>query len=88
MANFDDTHAAALTYGDDVCGVQAEISLLLAAGQTYYVRIGDVGSACGSGPLDFLIEYLGTVQGCMDIYACNYTPIAEIAGTCYYNGDL
>jgi PKD repeat protein len=87
MANFDDSNAATHTYNDDLCGVQAEVTTLLAAGQTYYIRIGDSGGACGLDPFDALIEYIGPVEGCMDELACNYMPIAEIPATCYYNDD-
>ncbi|NQX92025.1 MAG: PKD domain-containing protein [Flavobacteriales bacterium] len=87
MQLFDDTQESALTYNDDNCGVQAEITPLMAAGTEYYIRIGDTDNACGGGELGFAIEYMGQVQGCMDQAACNYLPIAEIPDTCYFPGD-
>ena len=89
MANFDDSNEATLTYNDDSdCGVQAEITTILEGGQTYYLRVGDTGSACGSDPLQFEIAYEGGVVGCMDDLACNYLPIATEPATCYFPGDV
>lgn len=87
MANFDDTNEATFTYNDDFCGVQSEITPILSGSSTYYMRIGDTNSACADTPIEFLIEYMGPVVGCTDILACNFSPIAEIIGPCYYNGD-
>ena len=87
MANFDDTNEATYTYNDDFCGVQSEVTPILSGAATYYLRIGDTNSACADSPMQFLIEYMGPVVGCMDILACNYTPIAEVSGPCYYNDD-
>ncbi len=88
MEFFDDTNEATLTWNDDLCGVQAEVTPLLEEGLTYYIRIGDQNSACGSGPLDFLVEFLGGVSGCMDPLACNYLPIAVEPAQCYFDGDI
>ncbi|MBL7943655.1 MAG: hypothetical protein JNM00_12860, partial [Flavobacteriales bacterium] len=87
MANFDDSNAAALTYNDDNCGVQSEITPLMAAGQTYYIRVGDVGDVCGGAAIPFLIEYIGPWAGCMDVSACNFDPVATEPGPCYYGTD-
>lgn len=87
MANFDDSNEATYTYNDDFCGVQAEITPLLGAGQTYYLRIGDTDNACLDAEISFLIEYMGPAVGCMDILACNFSPIATVEGPCYYNDD-
>ncbi|MFM1931996.1 MAG: hypothetical protein RL226_1299 [Bacteroidota bacterium] len=87
MNNFDDTNEATLTYNDDLCGVQAEVTPFLEGGESYYIRIGDVGGVCGTGTLDFAIEYMGAIPGCMDPTACNYLPIAGTPATCYYQGD-
>lgn len=86
MANFDETVAASYTYNDDFCGVQAEANMFLSGGDTYYVRVGSTGSCTGSS-YDVLFEYTGAITGCMDVLACNYSPLAGIAGPCYYNGD-
>ncbi len=87
MANFDDSNEATFTYNDDFCGLQAEITPVLAGGQEYYLRVGDTEMACGDSPITFLIEYMGPVIGCLDILACNYSAIAELEGPCYYNDD-
>jgi PKD repeat protein len=87
MNLFDDTNEATLTYNDDFCGVQAEITPFLEGGVTYYIRIGDTGSACSNDPIDFAVEYLGPIPGCMDPAACNYLPIAGTPTQCYFEGD-
>ncbi len=84
MANFDDTNEATLTYNDDFCGVQSEVTPLLSAGETYYIRIGDTGTQCGPAPIPFVIEYLGPWAGCMDVSACNFDPVATLPAACFY----
>ena len=88
MGIFDDTNEATLTYNDDLCGVQAEITPLLEGGYTYFLRIGATDGACDGEPIDFLIEYMGPVVGCMDPLACNFLPIAGAPGECFYPGDI
>ena len=87
MAFFDDTNEATITYNDDFCGVQSQITPILEGGTTYYIRVGDTDNACGGGQIGFSISYLGPIQGCMDPLACNYMSIAELPGPCYYNGS-
>jgi PKD repeat protein len=88
MALFDDTNEAAVTYNDDSnCGIQAEMTPFLTAGTTYYLRVGDTEGACGISSIDFVLEYMGPIVGCLDVLACNYNPLAGAPGTCYYNGD-
>ncbi len=87
MANFDNSNAATYTYNDDLCGVQAEMTPYLEGGVTYYVRVGDHNNDCGTSSFQVLFEYLGPIQGCMDELACNFSPLAEMPSTCYYNGD-
>lgn len=87
MANFDDSNQATYTYNDDFCGSQSEITPYLEGGVTYYVRVGDHNNDCGTNAFQVLFEYMGPVQGCMDELACNYSPLAEMPSTCYYNGD-
>jgi hypothetical protein len=87
MSNFDDSNAAAFTYNDDLCGIQAEMTPNLAGGYTYYLRVGDTNNACGIDSIPFLIEYMGPVTGCMDVNACNYSAVAELEAPCYYNDD-
>lgn len=86
MGNFDDTNEATLTYNDDLCGNQAEVTPLLEEGATYYVRVGSTDGSC-TEDFDLFIEYVGPVVGCMDPAACNYLPIAESPATCYFPGD-
>lgn len=89
MANFDDTEEATLIYNDDSnCGVQAEVTTILQGGQTYWLRVGDTGSDCGSSAFQFEISYIGGVVGCMEPTACNYLPIATEPATCYFEGDV
>jgi PKD repeat protein len=87
MLFFDDSVEASLTYNDDFCGVQSEVTPLLAGGQTYYFRIGSADNACAGENIGFALEYVGLVQGCMDPLACNYLPIAEEPGECFLPGD-
>lgn len=86
MANFDNSNEATIQYNDDFCGVQAEVNTFLAAGETYYVRVGSEGS-CAGEEYQVLFEFTGAAVGCMDVNACNYNPLAGVAGPCYYNGD-
>ena len=88
MENFDDTNESTLTYNDDFCGVQSEITPLLEGGLTYYLRIGGADNVCAENGFDFFIEYMGPIQGCTDPAACNYLPIAEIDDVCYFPGDI
>jgi len=87
MSLFNNTNEATYTYNDDLCGSQAEITPFLEGGMTYYIRVGDIGSACGLDAFQVLFEYMGPVVGCMDINACNYSPLAEAPAPCFYNGD-
>jgi PKD repeat protein len=86
MANFDESNAATYTYNDDFCGVQAQTDVFFTGGHTYYLRVGDSNGSC-TGSYQVLFEFVGAVTGCMDVLACNYNPLAGIAGVCYYNGD-
>ncbi|MFN8699914.1 MAG: MopE-related protein [Flavobacteriales bacterium] len=87
MANFDDTEEATYTANDDLCGVQAGVTPYLVGGETYYVRVGDVGSACANDAFEVLFEYMGPIVGCMNELACNYSPLAASPGPCYFNDD-
>lgn len=83
---FDETNAGTLFYDDDAggCGIKAVVSAALVAGQTYIIRIGDDGTSCATSSIDWIINYMGAISGCMDPAACNYEPLATVAGTCYY----
>ena len=87
MALFDNTNQATFTYNDDLCGIEAEITPFLQAGHIYYLRVGDTDGDCGISSFQMLIEYMGPIVGCMDINACNYSPLAEEPAACFYNGD-
>ncbi|CAN5635833.1 hypothetical protein BH11BAC1_BH11BAC1_16380 [soil metagenome] len=75
-------------YNDDAsCGLQADLIVMLAAGQTYYIRIGDNQNDCADS-INFTFSYVGPIQGCMDPLACNYNPLAVIDdGSCIYPGN-
>lgn len=87
MANFDDTNEATLTYNDNFCGDQAEVTPYLEGGAEYLIRIGSADGSCDGTPLDFIIDYIGGIPGCMNQAACNYLPIATEPTPCYYPGD-
>ncbi len=87
MANFDDSNAATLTYSDDFCGVQAQVTPALQSGTEYFIRIRwdeDPLTPCAKS---FLLDFLGPFSGCMNPLACNFDPIAEVDGPCYFNDD-
>lgn len=71
------------------CGQQAKLTVVLTAGTTYYVRIGDQDGACGSQTIKWFVTFEGAVTGCTDPNACNYNPIATVENnsTCLYPGD-
>ncbi|MFM9061030.1 MAG: lysyl oxidase family protein, partial [Bacteroidota bacterium] len=64
------------------CGQRAEVMAFLDTTTLYRIRIGGDNSC--TGPIAFRLQYDGPIQGCMDSTACNYDPMATIAGTCYY----
>ncbi len=71
------------------CGEQAEVSTILMANTTYYIRIGDSNDSCASS-IDFTFSYAGGIRGCTDIFACNYSPMAteEDSSCIYYPNPL
>lgn len=87
MANFDDSNAATLTYSDNFCGTQAQVTPGLQAGQEYFIRIRWTEDPLAPCTKDFSITYLGQFAGCMNPLACNYDPIAEVSSPCYFNDD-
>ncbi|HPE96709.1 MAG: lysyl oxidase family protein [Chitinophagales bacterium] len=75
-------------YNDDACGEQAEITGILLEGETYYIRVGDLGSSCEGTSINWSLTYAGPPSGCTDPYACNYSPLATVDdGTCIYPGS-
>lgn len=81
----DETPAGSYAFNDNsTCGLQANLDVVLIAGQTYYIRIGDNLDNC-TGTIDFTFSYVGPVQGCTDPTSCNYNPLAVIDdGSCIY----
>lgn len=70
------------------CGFQAVVNAFLKAGETYLIRITDVGADCNNSPIRWSINYKGPVIGCMDPNSCNFNPLATIDdGTCLPQGD-
>jgi Lysyl oxidase/Secretion system C-terminal sorting domain len=71
-------------FNDDAdCGQQAAMDLMLVAGDTYLIRIGDSYEDC-LGSVNFSFNYVGPIIGCMDPEACNYNPLAQQSGDCIY----
>ena len=85
----NDSNEGTLFYDDNEggCGLQAVVNAYLEGGVSYYIRIGDSYNNCVSS-VDWSLEYIGPVVGCMDPTACNYNPLATVSnGECYYSGD-
>lgn len=77
-----------LSYNDDYCGSQSQITTLLEAGDLVYIRIGDAETACAGESINWSIAYTGLPTGCIDAFACNYSPIAMVDdGSCIYPGN-
>ncbi|MFZ5553318.1 MAG: lysyl oxidase family protein [Bacteroidota bacterium] len=87
---WNQTNVGTLYYDDDAggCGNLAQITAALDTAVTYIIRIGDDNGACGTDSIDWFIQYSGPISGCMDPSACNYNPMATVAGTCYYWPDV
>lgn len=83
------TNEATIYYGDNECGLASHIgSAMLGAGETYWIRIGDTGTACEGSAIPWTLSYNGPVSGCTDPAACNYNPFASIDdGSCLMPGD-
>ncbi|HRH71085.1 MAG TPA: lysyl oxidase family protein [Flavobacteriales bacterium] len=85
---WDDTNVGAIYFNDGnaACGEQADVDAILEAGETYFIRIGAPDGAC-TGAIPWTLTYDGGIVGCMDPAACNYDPLATVAGTCIMFGD-
>jgi len=84
-----DDNTGTIYYDSDQggCGPQAMIgTALLEGGNTYYIRVGSDNNDC-TGSINWSLTYNGPVVGCMDPSACNYSPLATVAGNCIYPGD-
>lgn len=76
-----------LAYNDDFCDEQSQIIAILEEGTEIYIRIGDYEVDCSGTSIDWSITYSGAPAGCLDPYACNYSPLAIISdGSCIYPG--
>lgn len=77
-----DEYEGTTFYADDGdCGVQAEISGVMIAGDEYFIRVRSEDITCSGDML--AISYVGPVLGCTDPEACNYSPLAtEDDGSC------
>lgn len=79
--------AGSYAFNEDACGLQAELNVMLLAGNTYYIRIGDNMDNCPDS-VHFNFSYNGPVSGCMDNTACNFNPLATVDdGSCIYFPD-
>ena len=87
---YDDSNIGTVFYDDNNggCGLQAVVTAYMDSATTYYIRIGDVGASCAANGINWEIEYLGPVVGCMDPNSCNYNPLATVAGPCYAYGSV
>lgn len=77
-----------LSYNDDYCGAQSQITGVFEAGDLLYIRVGDGGTDCAGEAINWSLTYAGLPSGCTDPYACNYSPLAIVSdGSCIYPGN-
>ncbi len=69
------------------CGLQAVATALLVPDETYYIRIGDAGDDCAGEVINWNIQYIGPIEGCMDSTSCNYNPLATVDAVCIPQND-
>ncbi len=84
----NESNEGTLFYDDDEkgCDSLAAVRGHFAAGETYYIRIGDDADAC-AGSIAWFIRYEGPVRGCMDPMSCNFNPLATVDdGSCLPQG--
>ena len=89
MGNFDDTNEGSIYFDDNQggCGEEAQLTVLLEAGVTYWVRWASFDGPCAEA-WGWEFGFAGPPVGCMDPEACNYNPMAEEDnGSCIYPGD-
>ncbi len=83
----DNAETALFDDNDSECAPQAMLTAFMAAGDTYYIRIGDNEDACADS-IQWSVLYMGEISGCMDPTSCNYNPLATIDdGSCIPYGD-
>lgn len=87
--NITDNQEGSFSYSSSGCGNQAQLTINLQAGNTYYIRIGDEGTNCGTNPINWSLIYDGPIVGCMNPSACNYSPLATVndPSMCLFSGD-
>jgi hypothetical protein len=77
-----------LAFNDDYCGTQSQITAVLVAGEEIFIRIGDLDTECAGESIGWSLTYAGLPSGCIDPYACNYSPLAIVSdGSCIYPGN-
>ena len=89
MGNFDDTNEGSIYFDDNQggCGEEAQLTVLLEAGVTYWVRWASFDGPC-TQDWGWEFDFVGPPTGCTDPEACNYSPMAELDnGSCVYPGD-
>ncbi len=66
----------------------AEVTLTLAAGVTYYIQVSSTGGN-DQGTLDIIEELSGPCEGCISSDACNYNSSATLDdGSCIFISDF
>lgn len=86
---YDNTNIGTVFFDDNGggCNQLARVTAYLAAGTTYYIRIGTNSGNC-TGAINWTLNYMGPVVGCTDPTACNYNPLATVSdNSCIYPGD-
>ncbi len=76
----------AYAYNDDAasCGTQSSVNVVMIAGSSYIIRVGDNANGC-AGDINFSLTYTGPIAGCMDATSCNFNPLAVVDdGSCIY----
>lgn len=82
-----DGHEGTTFYADDGdCGVQAEVSGIMIAGDEYVIRVRSEDPSCVIDSL--AISFVSPILGCTDPDACNYNPLAtQDDGSCELNSE-
>ena len=83
-------YQGALFFNDDKDSVSqlAAIETFLAAGTTYWIRVGSWAGQCDGQSIRWNIDYDGPISGCTDPESCNYNPLAVVDdGSCLMWGD-